>query len=216
VRKGIIFDVDGTLWDSVDVVTESWNECLRRYEPWYKRVLESDEMRGVFGKTMDAIGEALFSDLEGATRRRVLEHCLGYEVEYLKERSGIIYPHVTDTFRALRGAGYHLSIVSNCQKGYIEDFLHHSGAQDLIEDHGCFGETGREKDYTMRLVYERNHLDSALYVGDTQGDLDAADKAGVPFVWARYGFGTVNREVPAIDSMEELPALAGQLLGLPD
>ena len=36
---------------------------------------------------------------------------------------------------------------------------------------------------------ERNRIPSAAYVGDTQGDLEAARLAGIPFVWAAYGFG---------------------------
>ena len=36
---------------------------------------------------------------------------------------------------------------------------------------------------------ERNRITSAAYVGDTQGDLEAARLAGIPFVWAAYGFG---------------------------
>lgn len=41
----------------------------------------------------------------------------------------------------------------------------------------------------MRLLMERNGIAEAAYVGDTQGDLEAARLAGIPFVWAAYGFG---------------------------
>ena len=56
-------------------------------------------------------------------------------------------------------------------------------------------------------VLERSGMDRALYLGDTQGDLDAADRAGIPFVHAAYGFGKVDRPVPAIHDLAELPAL---------
>ncbi|HCI83450.1 MAG TPA: HAD family hydrolase, partial [Lachnospiraceae bacterium] len=95
-----------------------------------------------------------------------------------------------------------------CQKGYIEDFLHTSGTGSLIEDHVCFGDTGKPKDFSIRLCMERNELQRALYVGDTAGDLDAARKAGIPFIYAAYGFGQVDAEkekVPSIEAFSQLP-----------
>lgn len=84
---------------------------------------------------------------------------------------------------------HRLFIVSNCQKGYIELLLEKGKLGGLIRDHACFGETGLCKGETIRLVMERNRITSAAYVGDTQGDLEAARLAGIPFVWAAYGFG---------------------------
>ncbi len=60
---------------------------------------------------------------------------------------------------------------------------------------------------------ERNSLDRAVYVGDTQGDLDASDSAGVPFIHAAYGFGTVNKEVPAVNSFSGIFEAAEKILG---
>ena len=41
----------------------------------------------------------------------------------------------------------------------------------------------------MRLLADRNGFCSPIYVGDTQGDLEASREAGIPFWWASYGFG---------------------------
>ncbi|MFR8331031.1 MAG: hypothetical protein ACLU9S_00580 [Oscillospiraceae bacterium] len=65
--------------------------------------------------------------------------------------------------------------------GYIEFLLLGKGRLGrLIRDHACFGETGRCKGETMRLLMERNGIAEAAYVGDTQGDLEAARLAGIP------------------------------------
>ena len=117
------------------------------------------------------------------------------------KHGGKVYPSVGQTLTCLKKAGFHLYIVSNCQKGYIEDFLHTSGTGSLIEDHVCFGDTGKP-------CMERNELQRALYVGDTAGDLDAARKAGIPFIYAAYGFGQVDAEkekVPSIEAFSQLP-----------
>ena len=94
-----------------------------------------------------------------------------------------------EMMNTLRDQGYHLYIVSNCQDGYIEDFISWSGCQDLIEDIEDYGRTGKGKADNIRLLMERNALDCAVYVGDTQGDLDSASAAGIPFIFASYGFG---------------------------
>ena len=60
--------------------------------------------------------------------------------------------------------------------------------------------------WQIRLIVERNGLQSPVYVGDTQWDCDAATAAGVPFIFAAYGFGHVEN-TPAIASIDELPKL---------
>ncbi|MBP5792253.1 MAG: HAD family hydrolase, partial [Spirochaetaceae bacterium] len=56
----------------------------------------------------------------------------------------------------------------------------------------CNGDTGLLKDENIKLIVKRNGLKSPVYVGDTQGDADACAKAGVPIVYASYGFGKVK------------------------
>jgi phosphoglycolate phosphatase len=60
------------------------------------------------------------------------------------------------------------------------------------------------------MVVERNNLDKAVYVGDIMGDYESAMKAGIGFIHAAYGFGTVPAGTPFINSITELPeAVAG-------
>ena len=47
-----------------------------------------------------------------------------------------------------------------------------------------------------------------MYVGDIQGDYDSSKKAGVKFIHAAYGFGTIDDDVPAIRKFSELPRVA--------
>ena len=147
--------------------------------------------------------------------------CLTYAAFVLRSGAdrlvGTVYPGARECFLKLREMGFSLYIVSNCQKGYIEDFLHTSGTEDLIDDHICFGDTLKPKSESIRLCVERNSLDWAVYVGDTQGDLDAVigaqlpcSDAKVPFIFARYGFGSIDEsaaDLPAIDSLSQLPDL---------
>ena len=209
-KSGIIFDMDGTLWDSAKAVAESWTEVVaREYTP--ERVITEDEIKRVMGLTMDKLAAQIFPELPEERRLQLLDVCGREENEYLRTHGAIVYPKVEETFQKLREK-YHLYIVSNCQSGYIEAFLEYYGYGKYIEDIECYGNNGLVKGDNIRKVVERNHLTKAVYVGDIQGDYDASMQAGVEFIHAGYGFGTVNANVPEITTFEELPKVVESVL----
>ena len=121
----------------------------------------------------------------------------------MEHASCFVYDKVKETIISL-STQYQIFIVSNCQAGYIEAFLKNTGLENYVIDHLCPGDTGVLKADNIRLVMERNGLKSAVYVGDTQGDADACKKAGIPMIYAAYGFGQVEEPQVTIASMEEL------------
>ena len=209
-KSGIIFDMDGTLWDSAKAVAESWTEVVaREYTP--ERVITEDEIKRVMGLTMDKLAAQIFPELPEERRLQLLDVCGREENEYLRTHGAIVYPKVEETFQKLREK-YHLYIVSNCQSGYIEAFLEYYGYGKYIEDIECYGNNGLVKGDNIRKVVERNHLTKAVYVGDIQGDYDASMQAGVEFIHAGYGFGTVDANVPEITAFEELPKVVESVM----
>jgi phosphoglycolate phosphatase len=78
------------------------------------------------------------------------------------------------------------------------------GIEKYITDFECPGYTGLPKGENCKLVMERNGFQSAIYVGDTQGDCDAASFAEIPFVFCEYGFGEVDRFDYSIKKFPEL------------
>ncbi|MBD8973192.1 MAG: HAD family hydrolase [Clostridiales bacterium] len=209
-KLGIIFDMDGTLWDSAKAVAESWTEVVaREYTP--ERVITEDEIKRVMGLTMDKLAAQIFPELSESRRLQLLDVCGREENEYLRTHGAIVYPKVEETFQRLKEK-YHLYIVSNCQSGYIEAFLEYYGYGRYIEDIECYGNNGLVKGDNIRKVVERNCLTKAVYVGDIQGDYDASMQAGVEFIHAGYGFGTVDANVPEITAFEELPKVVESVL----
>ena len=209
-KLGIIFDMDGTLWDSAKAVAESWTEVVaREYTP--ERMITEDEIKRVMGLTMDKLAAQIFPELSESRRLQLLDVCGREENEYLRTHGAIVYPKVEETFQRLKEK-YHLYIVSNCQSGYIEAFLEYYGYGRYIEDIECYGNNGLVKGDNIRKVVERNYLTKAVYVGDIQGDYDASMQAGVEFIHAGYGFGTVDANVPEITAFEELPKVVESVL----
>lgn len=212
MKKGIIFDVDGTLWDACAVIADSWNDYLKKYVTDMELSVTEEDVRKVMGMTMKDIADTCFPMIEETRREKIANEIFQYEVDYMKEYSGNIYPDTVEIMREL-AKEYHIYICSNCQLGYIDDFIKHAGVADIVEDFVCYGDTEKTKDYNIRLVVERNQLDAAVYVGDTQGDYNSTCKAGLPFIFAGYGLGEVNEEVTTISCMKELPAAVKTILG---
>ena len=201
----IIFDVDGTLWDSTKSVAESWNKAIREHSS-LNLTLEPVSLSRVFGKTMTEIADALFPDLSVKERMELLDVCFDEENRYLEDHPGILYPDVVRTIKEL-SLSCPLYIVSNCQCGYIEVMLRTTGLAPYIRDHLCFGETQVPKSETIRMLIERNNLQSPVYVGDTQGDADSCKTAGIPFIFAEYGFGDVPDARTRIHTFSDLTKL---------
>lgn len=201
--KGIIFDLDGTLWDSSKQVAKAWNQAIEDYSEG-KIKIDDAFMKSIMGKTMDEIAQILFQNYPDVNVELIYNKCFEYENEYLRKNGAFLYPKLEETLKIL-SEKYSLSIVSNCQKGYIEAFLEYYDFGKYFTDTECFGNTLKSKDYNIKLVKERNNYESAVYVGDTEWDWQSAVKAGVPFIHARYGFGKVPSEVPFIETFSELP-----------
>lgn len=205
MKKGLIFDMDGTLWDSSKNVAASWNEKLRLMGVDYPEITQEDLMR-VMGLTMDKVADGIFSLLPQEKRLELLEEVSVYENEYILRHGAELYPELEETLKIL-SEKYGLYIVSNCQSGYIEAFLDHYGFRKYFTDIECYGNNLKQKGDNIALIAERNSLGKAWYVGDIQGDYDAASHAGTGFIHAAYGFGTIKQQVPELKQFKDLPAL---------
>lgn len=211
--KYILFDVDGTLWDSAEVVTASWNEAIdREFRQYTSKVVTIDDMYANMGKTMTEIGLFLFPELGASLRDEIMQKSMNHENEYLMKHPGKFYPGLIEALEALRNA-CRFHIVSNCQDGYIQAMLQNRELARYIDDFECFGRTRLPKAESIRILMERNHIpvSEAVYVGDTAMDEAAADGAGIPFIHAAYGFGTAAHPAAVIQDISELPAAIADL-----
>ena len=211
--ESIIFDLDGTLWDSSENVAASWDETVRGLNnPLLRNVrITGEDIRGVMGMTMDEIAKKLFPMLSATKQYEILDMCAENENNFLASKGGRLYDGTEETLSKL-SENHRLFIVSNCQSGYIEAFFEYCGLERLFTDYLCWGETGKPKDETIRLLMERNKVTSAAYVGDTAGDCQSAYKAGIPFVHAAYGFGKdipEDKTAARVESIKELTEIFG-------
>ncbi len=190
---GIIFDLDGTLWNSTGATYLIWNDALKAkgidFQMTYEKALH------YMGMTMLTIKAELIEEgMPSETAEAVVGVMSSSSSEYnFTDENGepkgvVLYDGCIDVLKQL-SKRYKLFIVSNCGYGYIESFMDTFNINSLFTDHESYGRTGLGKSDNIKLVIERNSLKNCIYVGDTAGDEHAAHTAGIPFVFAKYGLG---------------------------
>lgn len=206
MKRVVVFDLDGTLWDATQQLTDYWN-LVRQQELPGCRVITLPELQSWMGQ---GVRELAHSILPERPVEQWLDRYLAYlhgENDYLLKHGARLYPDLRATLEALHSQDLQLMICSNCGLGYIETFLAYTGCEELICDSENPGRTGLSKAENIRLLLERNRIDRAIYVGDTAKDKAAADGAGIPFVHASYGFGQVPEAKYVIDTLPQLTDL---------
>ena len=201
--ESLIFDIDGTLWDSRALVAEGYNIRLKA-EGLQHLCVDAGVLKPLFGKVQEEIADVLFASIPVPERYELMIRCMETENEYLhRNPCKIGYPKVKETLEQL-AKKHRLFIVSNSQQGYPELCMEKLGIAHLIEGHLCFGDTGTCKGETILRLMKEHGIGSACYIGDTLGDQEAADHAGLPFVYCAFGFGQVNHFWKKIEQFEDL------------
>lgn len=202
--ESLIFDVDGTLWDVRGIVADVLNGILVR-RGHADRQIEKDVFTSLFGKTAQEIADGCLAGLPDGLE--MILQCMEEEnVIIAQTEQRFEYPGTVETLEKL--AQHHrLFVVTNGGVGYAEMTLKKLGVEHLFRGTLCHGQTGVSKGETIRLLMEQHGIESAVYIGDTLGDQEASDFAGLPFIWAAYGFGKPAHYAAKIDSINELPAL---------
>ena len=199
----LLFDLDGTLWDASFPVAEAWTETGQKIlGPSFS--LTGAQVRSLMGMKMDDIIASIAPGMSPEERQGFSDALLSAENESLATHPGSLFPEEKETLAELKRQGYRLFIVSNCQKGYIENFL--PLVEDgTFEDHLCWGDTKAEKNVTMLALMQKHGIRDALYIGDTRGDETQSRLASLPFLFAAYGFGEALAPDGTAYAFSEIP-----------
>ncbi|MBO8427319.1 MAG: HAD family hydrolase [Firmicutes bacterium] len=199
--KAILFDLDGTLVDNVSLITESWNIAMIKNNLPYR--FSDEDLTKHMGLTPTESSLLAFKDVSLNQGLKYFSLCLKEEIEYLKTHGGKLYPlerRVLDTLSSY----FPLFIVSNSDKGYIENFINIFHFQNYFVDHLCAGDTSKDKFKNILIIKDKYNIKDVTYIGDTLKDYKEASKAKVHFIHARYGFGDIIENVDYIESLSDL------------
>ncbi|MBR3888281.1 MAG: HAD family hydrolase [Clostridia bacterium] len=198
----IMFDLDGTLWDTEEVSFEVMNEVIRKYDNL--KEITKEQVAQTMGCSFAETAEIYMPYLEKEERENYLQEMLDEVAVRLTTVGGNVYEGLEDVLIEL-SKQYKLSIVSNCAAGYIESFLESSGLGKYFIDFAAAAKMKVPKSEAIKAVLERNNIKNAIYVGDTIKDFEASQVAELQFVQAKYGFGADLQTDHSIENISELP-----------
>ncbi len=194
------FDLDGTLWNPIEAVTQSWAETAEKYN---LKKPDRNDIAGVLGLNQVDLMNKLYPNLDSKSQTAFFEDAIILCDNILSEKGGVLFDGLIETLTELK-KHYKLYIVSNCQDGYIETFLRVHRLEGIFCDFEHPDKRGLSKGVNLKNLMERNGFKNSIFVGDTLGDANAAKFAGVPFVYASYGFGNVENPDYIITSFPEI------------
>lgn len=208
----IIFDLDGTLLDTLDDLMNAVNYALTEMG-FFTRSRE--EVQAFVGNGVAKLMErAVPYGTSPEDVARALDIFKAYYALHSRDKTAP-YPGILETLEALRAKGCRLAVVSNkfdaAVKALAEDFF--PGLMDLAAGENEAGGVPKKPDATMvlqTLAALGVAPDRAVYVGDSDVDLQTAKNAGLPCISVTWGFR--DREFLLAHGADTLIDRPGELL----
>lgn len=175
--KAIIFDIDGTLVDSVDLHARAWQEAFARFG----KNFSFDEVRYQIGKGGDQLMPVFLSKEELEEYGEELEKYRGelFKREYMPRVEG--FPRVRALFERIRAEGGRIALASSAKEDELVIYKKKADIEGLVEEQTSSDDVERSKphpDIFEAALAQLGDLtpDEAVVVGDTPYDAEAAGK----------------------------------------
>ena len=198
----IIFDLDGTLWDASESSAMGWEAGLRSADMRDLRI-SSRDIQSVSGQPFPDCVATLLPGLSLPEHEGLVDAIDANERLVVESQGGVAYEGVVAGMGVL-AERYPLFLVSNCQEWYLAAFWKHVPIERFFRATDCFGKSGVQKAQMIMGTVARYGLRRPIYVGDTEGDRQAAEAAKVDFGYAAYGFGDVRHSAVEFATFENL------------
>lgn len=211
--KAIVFDMDGTVLDTLDELTKSLNYVFARHG---LPALTQDAIRPCLGFGYDGFIDKAAPDAPESLRRTMTDEFIAYYSAHCQTTT-FPYAGIPQVLGRLKAAGYHMAIVSNKGQCAVSE-LHDEYFRDYVDF--SLGETPMyRKKPAPDMVWEALKRlgcakDDAIYVGDSEVDKETADNAGLDVALVTWGFRDRDfleslQPTYLIDTREELGELFG-------
>src|SRR4028119_1288502 len=175
--KAIIFDIDGTLVDSVDLHARAWQEAFRKFG----REVEFEKVRHQIGKGGDQLMPVFFSAAELERFGEELEKHRGelYKRDYLSQVRA--FPQVRELFERIRRDGLRIALASSAKRDELKTYKEIARITDLVEEETSADDAEKSKphpDIFEAALAALGDVSSAeaIVIGDTPYDAQAAGK----------------------------------------
>lgn len=185
--KAAIFDIDGTLVDSVDLHARSWQETFAKFG----HAVTFEQVRSQIGKGGDQLLPMFLSQTEQDDHGEEMEEWRGklFKSEYMQ----LVRPFsaVPELLRRIRDSGLKVAAATSAKKSELEIYLEIAGITNLVDVATSSEDAEQSKPAPdiFQVALKKLGLDGAdaVAIGDTPYDAQAAGKAGIPTIGVLCG-----------------------------
>jgi len=179
--KYIIFDFDGTIANTIDLVLDIYNRIAPEFN--CKPIREEDKRRISVHQTKEALEEYGITKLKLFLLMLRIRKEMGKHIADIKPVEGI-----KETLQAIKNSGLCLGILTSNSVLNVSKFLENNGLCDMI-DFIYSGKSLFGKDKVMTHLFDQEHISKqdVIYVGDEKRDIEACKKVGIPIIAVTWG-----------------------------
>lgn len=185
-KKVLIFDFDGTLADTLEVIVKITNDLAEEfgYPPSNQEDLAKIRHLGAW-QVIQRSGVSVF---KLPLLIRELQKRLAQEIEYIN-----LFPGMQETLEDLKSSGHILGVVTSNSGENVNKFLVAHQMQEIF-DFVASSTTLFGKHRTLKKIIDKHHLDlkNTMYIGDETRDIEAAHKIGLEVIAVSWGFNSVE------------------------
>ncbi len=196
ISKAIIFDMDGTIFETNDVALQAFQktfELLVEKGHYDGEIPSNERFLDQLGKTFDDIWADLLPYANEEIRILVDQWMLDIELNLIRDGVGKLYPDVKEVLERLVEMGYSLFVASNGHERYISAIVDHYKINHLFVDLYSAGRfQTKSKVDLVQLLRQTYHVQAGYMVGDRRSDVEAGKANGFTVVGCQFGFADVS------------------------
>jgi HAD superfamily hydrolase (TIGR01549 family) len=199
--KAVIFDIDGTLIDSVDLHAQAWKEAFKQYG----KDIPYQQVRHQIGKGGDQLMPVFFSREELEEFGAEMEEYRGkiYKRDYMPRVRA--FPSVRELFERIRNDGKRLALASSAKEEELAQYKKIAQIEDLVEEQASADDADKSKPHPDIFKAALDQLgdisaQEAIAIGDTPYDAEAAGKIRIRTIGVLCG-GFPENELRAAGCM---------------
>ncbi len=218
----IAFDIDGTIYDSAEIVVPAFHEGIRFFSENLTdrtlRVPGHKEILNLVGIPAHEIYIRLYPELSEDELLQLNDSCHQSFIRLIREQKGALFPRVSEVLGTLHEKGYVNLTASNGRRGYIEAILESHDIREFFHEDLLFlSDRIYDKRDIVTLYLDRLGDDDLLImVGDRESDREAAHVNGVPFIGCAYGHAGIEEirgEPYIVEGFDQVPGMVKKIEG---
>ena len=184
----VIFDLDGTLLNTLDDLHACFNHAIKTFG-YPERSIE--EIRSFVGNGIKkAIERALPYQVKDEELDKIVEYFRVYYKEHMFELTKA-YEGIIELLRELKEKGYKLAVVSNKYDKAVKELVKYYFSEyiDIAVGEGFGVNKKPSSDGTLKAINELNsNIENCIFVGDSDVDIETAKNVGIPCISVLWGF----------------------------